>query len=226
MRQQNRLAVGWMMHMLTHMIDYMRWYNDNAEAEWVMGQAAGRGKLSDNHPSPDYIAGFIQFANGVHGLLEIGGGAPNIPEVKKWWGRNRIRVMGDDGFAEVLTNGGWRAVTAKGAESGEGAMNYDADMQPYVQEMADWLNDDGKVHSCNFDSAYKGFEIMMAICRSVVEGGQVARGEGDVVEGAGVALFRCRARRGPLRARQVHHRLLAQIEPKAGEAEGRPLAHP
>ena len=165
---------GWMMHMMTHMIDYMRWYNDNAAAEWVMAQAAGGGKLADNHPSPDYIAGVIQFANGVRGIVEAGAGAPNIPEVAKWWGRNRIRVMGDNGFAEVLTNGGWRSVTARGAQSGEGAMDYDHDMQSYVQDMADWLNVDSRVHPCNFDSAYAGFEIMMAMCRSAVEGGQVA----------------------------------------------------
>ena len=54
-------ATGWMMHMLSHLIDYMRWYNGEAEAEWVMAQAAGRGKLADMHPSPDYIAGFVQF---------------------------------------------------------------------------------------------------------------------------------------------------------------------
>ena len=165
---------GWMMHMMTHMIDYMRWYNGNVDAEWVMGQAAGRIKLDDNHPSPDYIAGIIQFANGVRGIVETGAGAPNIAEVAKWWGRNRIRVMGDDGFAEVLTNGGWRAVTKDGASSGEGAMTYDADMVPYVQEMADWLDDDAKVHPCSFDSAYKGFDIMMGLCRSVIDGGQVA----------------------------------------------------
>ncbi len=165
---------GWMMHMMSHMIDYMRWYNGNAEAEWVMAQAAGGGKLSDNHPSPDYIAGLIQFANGVRGIVETGAGAPDIPEVAKWWGRNRIRVMGDGGFAEVLTNGGWRAVTADGAQSGEGAMNYDADMPPYIQDMANWLDDDTQVHPCCFESAYKGFEIMMGMCRSAVEGGQVA----------------------------------------------------
>jgi predicted dehydrogenase len=123
---------GWMMHMMTHLIDYMRWYNNNVDAEWVMAQAAGRGKLKDNHPSPDYIAGVIQFANGVRGIVETGAGAPNIPEVAKWWGRNRIRVMGDDGFAEVLTNGGWRAVTKAGATAGEGSMNYAVDMPPYV----------------------------------------------------------------------------------------------
>jgi hypothetical protein len=40
--------------------------------------------------------------------------------------------------------------------------------------MADWLDDDRKIHSCNFESAYAGFEIMMALCRSAVNGGQVA----------------------------------------------------
>lgn len=166
---------GWMMHMMTHMIDYMRWYNDNVDADWVMGQAAGCGKLSDNHPSPDYIAAIIQFSNGVRGIVETGAGAPNIAEVAKWWGRNRIRVMGDKGFAEVLTNGGWRSVTADGgAQSGEGAMNYDADMPFYIQDIADWLEDESKVHPCNFESAYKGFEIMMAACRSAVKGGQIA----------------------------------------------------
>ena len=52
-------------------------------------------------------------------------------------------------------------------------MNYDLDMPPYVRDMANWLDDDRKVHPCNFDSAYEGFEIMMALCRSVVDGGQV-----------------------------------------------------
>jgi predicted dehydrogenase len=167
-------ATGWMMHMLTHLIDYMRWYNGNAEASWVMGQAAGGGKLSDLHPSPDYIAGFIQFANGVRGVVECGAGAPDVPEVDYWWRKCRMGAQGTEGFAEVLTGGGWRAVTNKGATSGGGSMNYDLDMPPYVQEIADWLDDDGKVHPCNFESAYAGFEIMMALCRSAVDGGQMA----------------------------------------------------
>ncbi|HUJ20772.1 MAG TPA: Gfo/Idh/MocA family oxidoreductase [Bryobacteraceae bacterium] len=167
-------ATGWMMHMLSHLIDYARWYNADAEAEWVMAQAAGRGKFTDIHPSPDYVAGFIHFANGVHGILECGAGAPDVPEVDYWWRKCRIGAQGTDGFAEVLTGGGWRAVTKNGACSGGGAMNYDLDMPPYIQEMADWLDDDTRIHSCNFASAYKGFEIMMAFCRSAAQGGQVA----------------------------------------------------
>ncbi len=167
-------ATGWMMHMLTHLIDYMRWYNGEAEASWVMGQAAGRGKLADAHPSPDYIGGFIQFANGVRGIVECGAGAPDVPEVDYWWRKCRIGAQGPDGFAEVLTGGGWRAVTKQGASSGGGSMNYDLDMPPYVQQMADWLDDDNAPHPCNFTSAYQGFEILAALCRSAAQGGQIA----------------------------------------------------
>jgi predicted dehydrogenase len=167
-------ATGWMMHMLSHLVDYMRWFNGEAEAEWVMAQAAGRGKLADAHPSPDYIGGFIHFADGVRGIVECGAGAPDVPEVDYWWRKCRIGAQGSDGFAEVLTGGGWRAVTKQGAFSGEGCMNYELDMPPYIQQMADWLDDPNQVHPCNFESAYKGFEITMALCRSAASGGQVA----------------------------------------------------
>ena len=110
-------ATGWMTHMLSHLIDYSCWFNNYAPATWVMAQAAGRAKLSDNHPSPDYIGGFVQFANGVRGIYECGAGAPDQPEVTKWWGKNRIGAQGTEGFAEVLTNGGWRALTKSGAIS-------------------------------------------------------------------------------------------------------------
>ncbi len=166
-------ATGWMTHMLSHLIDYSREYIGWPAATWAMAQAAGRAKLTDNHPSPDYLAGVVQYANGVRGIYECGAGAPDQPEVAKWWGKNRICVQGTEGFAEVLTNGGWRAVTKSGGyQSGDGAMNYDADMPPYIQDMADWL-DGGKEHPCRFEQAYAGAEIMFALQRSAVEGGQI-----------------------------------------------------
>ena len=52
------------------------------------------------------------------------------------------RRAGNEGFAEVLTDGGWRAVTQDGARrAAKARMNYDLDMPPYIQEMADWLDD-------------------------------------------------------------------------------------
>ena len=168
-------ATGWMMHMMTHLIDYTRWFIDNVEAEWVVGQASGKEKFSDNHPSPDYIAGLIHYANGIRGIVESGDGAPDIPEVEAWWRKCRIGAQGTEGFAEVLTGGGWRAITrdSDGMISGPGNMDYAHDMPPYVQEIADWLDDPVKIHPCNGENAYKGFEIMMALCRSVVARGKV-----------------------------------------------------
>ncbi len=171
-------SVGWMMHMMTHMIEYASWYNDYAPAEWVVGQAAGKEKFADVHSSPDYIAALVQFANGVRGIIECGAGAPDVPEVDSMWHKCRIGAQGTEGFAEVLTGkegkgGGWRAVTKKGVMSGPGAMDYDHDMPPYVQDIANWLDDPNNVHPCNGETALKGFEIMMAACRSAVRRGKV-----------------------------------------------------
>jgi predicted dehydrogenase len=172
-------ALGWMLHMMTHLIEYASWYNDYADPEWVVGQADGIEKFSDNHPSPDYISALVQYSNGVRGIFETGAGAPDVPEVSSWWRKCRVGAQGTEGFAEVLTGGGgegggWRAVTRDGVQSGPGNMDYEHDMGPYVQEIADWLDDDKKVHPCNGETAYKGFEVMMGACRSVVQRGKVA----------------------------------------------------
>lgn len=169
-------ATGWMLHMMTHLVDYTRWYNNYAEAEWVVGQADGLEKFEDIHTSPDYIGALIQFSNGVRGVIECGAGAPDVPEVDYWWRKCRIGAQGTAGFAEVLTGGGWRAITrdSGGVISGPGSMDYDHDMPPYIQDMAAWLDDPNQVHPCHGESALKGFEIMMAACRSVVQRGKVA----------------------------------------------------
>jgi predicted dehydrogenase len=166
------IAHGWAAHMLSHLIDYSMWFNDYARPSWVMAQAAGRHKFSDPHASPDYVGGFVQFENGVRGIYECGGGAPDVPEVERWWGKNRIGATGTEGYAEVYTGNGWKAVTPKGILTGEGAMAYDQDMPGYIQDMADWL-DRGKVHPCCFENAYAGFEVMMGLLRSAARGGQV-----------------------------------------------------
>jgi hypothetical protein len=53
-------------------------------------------------------------------------------------------------------------------------MDYGHDMAPYVQEMADWLDDERRPHPARFERAYHGMEIMSALYRSVLDGGQIA----------------------------------------------------
>jgi predicted dehydrogenase len=166
-------ATGWMAHMLSHLIDYTCWFNDYVGAEWAMAQAAGRAKLADIHLARLHFRGGAFPERGARDLRLRRRGA-DVPEVPYWWRKCRIGAQGSEGFAEVMTGGGWRAVTRDGVATGEGGMNYDHDMPPYIQEMADWLDDAAKVHPCCFENAWKGFEIMMAMLRSVADGGQVA----------------------------------------------------
>jgi len=167
-------ATGWAAHMLSHLVDYTCWFNDYEPAEWVMGQAAGRGKLTDVHASPDYVAGVVHFRNGVRGIYDCGAGAPDVPDVPYWWRKCRIGAKGTDGYAEVHTGGGWRAVTRQGSQSGPGGMDYELDTPAYVQDIAEWLDDDRQPHPARFDRAYHGMEIVSGLYRSVIEGGQIA----------------------------------------------------
>ncbi len=167
-------GTGWMMHLATHIADYVRWFNGGEEAEWAIGTARGTEKLTDNHPSPDYIGGFVQFKNGVRGIIEVGDLAPDVPEVEYWWRKVRFIVQGTEGFAEVHVGGGWRAVTkSRGAEgSDEGTWDTESEQVPYIQDIAEWL-DGTKVHPCNGDEAFKDQEIMCALMRSAAQGTKI-----------------------------------------------------
>ena len=177
-------ATGWAAHMLSHLVDYTSWFNDYEPPEWVMGQAAGRVKLGDAHTSPDYVAGVVHFRNGVRGIYDCGAGAPDVPDATAWWRKCRIGALGTDGFAEVHTGSGWRAVTSQGVQAGPGNMDYDHDMPPYVAQMADWLDDKKKPHPLRFERAYQGMEIVSALYRSVIDGGHIplplADGMGEI----------------------------------------------
>lgn len=164
-------TLGWLLQMGTHIMDYCRFLVGEPEAEWVLGQACGREKLTDSHPSPDYLAGEIQFANGLRGVIEVGSLAPDVPEVEYFWHKVRIGAQGTEGFAEALIGGGWRAVTrdSGGPISGPGTWNAPHDQPLYIRDIALWLDDPSRLHPCNGESAFKGFEILMALCRSAIE---------------------------------------------------------
>ncbi len=163
-------GTGWMMHLATHIADYIRWFNHDAEAEWAIAQARGREKLTDNHPSPDYIGGFVQFANGVRGIIEVGDLAPDVPEVEYWWRKVRFIIQGTEGFAEVHVGDGWRAVTkSRGAEgSNEGTWDNESEQVPYIEDIALWL-DGTQHHPCDGEGGFKDQEIMCALMRSAAQ---------------------------------------------------------
>ena len=43
------------------------------------------------------------------------------------------------------------------------------DQSSYIRDLADWLDDSSKIHPCNGEVTYHGFELGMGICLSSLE---------------------------------------------------------
>ena len=169
-------ATGWAAHMLSHLVDYTSWFNEYEPAEWVMGQAAGRGKLDPIEPR----------VTGLHRRRRaLPKRRPRCLRLRRRRSRRRRKCRtGGASAASVRWDptamprftpeaDGARS-PRDGMQSGPGSMDYEHDMAPYVQEMADWLDDEGKPHPLRFARAYQGLEIVSGLYRSVIEGGQIA----------------------------------------------------
>ena len=168
----------------THFVDYALWINGGHHAQWVCGHAHGKGGLTDSHPSCDYVAGTMQFSNGTRGYVEFGYLSPrhmddSLPDWKpgpRYWLDNRLTVYGTHGYAWADTDGRWGAFTreTKGEVIGEvgepwGVQEATRVQPPYFRDLADWLDDDSRVHPCNLEISYHGYEIMEALCLSALD---------------------------------------------------------
>ncbi len=162
---------GWFFHYATHLIDCMMFLNGGHRGLWVVGHVHGKEKLLDSHPSPDYAMGQIEFENGVRGIIECGTLAPDQPGKNEFWLNAGATVYGSDGYAQVIVGSGWQAVTrsSSGLVSGPGGFDVAKDQSPYIKDLADWLDNPTKIHPCNGEVTYHGFELAMGICLSSLE---------------------------------------------------------
>jgi len=172
--QMNVSTQAWMAQLGTHYMDYALWANDGVKANWVVGHIHGTEKLTDNHPSPDYIMGQVEFANGVRLFLENGylskstmGKRPD-----KFWVDDRLTVYGTKGYVWCETDGAWGACI-NGLIQGEQGKTWGEQepglQTPYFTDFADWLDDDAKIHPCNIAISYHGYEILEALCVSALD---------------------------------------------------------
>ena len=164
-------AKGWLLQYGTHLVDYMMFLNGGNHGTWVVGHVHGKDKLADSHPSPDYAMAQFEFENGVRGILECGTLAPDQPGNNPFWMNAGATVYGSEGYAQVIVGSGWRAVTrsSSGLIEGFDGFNVEKDQPPYIRDLADWLDDSTKIHPCNGEITYHGFELVMAVCLSGLE---------------------------------------------------------
>jgi predicted dehydrogenase len=169
---------GWLAYYATHLIDYAMWLNGGHEATWAVGHVHGFLEDNGQHPSPDYFMGQAEFANGVRVILECGPLAPDLPPYKnpglrsgEFWMDAGATVVGTEGTARIVAGKGWSAVTRNSGYIGSEEHRFDgtADTIPYFREIAEWLDDPTRLHSCRAEIALHGFETVAAMCASALE---------------------------------------------------------
>lgn len=165
----------WLAQLGTHYTDYIIWANGGHRAKWVVGHVHGPATLADNHPSPDYLLGEIGFENGVRGYIECGYLAERHNPEMYADSDNRLTVYGTNGWLWAETDGFWgecsKATKGEYITGKDPGWYHHQEKQiqiPYYTEYADWLDDDTKVHSCNIETAYHGYQILEGICLSAL----------------------------------------------------------
>ena len=158
------------------------WYNQNEYlqtsytrdiAEWL--DTRDQEEPADVEPLEEikkvFAMGQIEFENGVRGIVECGTLAPDQPGKNMFWLNAGATVYGSGGYAQVIVGSGWQAVTrsSSGLISGPGGFDVVKDQSPYIKDLADWLDNPTKIHPCNGEVTYHGFELAMGICLSSLE---------------------------------------------------------
>jgi predicted dehydrogenase len=159
-----------MLRVGTHLVDAVLWLAAGTRATWVLGQAHGRAAYLEDHPCPDHVAGIVELASGVRGVMEIGSLAPHHLDEADFWGDVAVTVQGTEGHARVVLGRGWEAATRR---SGGRTESGPADISPgepeHLRLLADWLDDPRQVHPSNLETSYQGFEILMGLALSSLE---------------------------------------------------------
>lgn len=163
----------WLAQLGTHYVDYALWVAGGVKAKWAVGHAHGTAALSDSHPSPDFLQGEILLENGVRVYLECGYLSSSRHPEEYADIDNRITVYGTKGYVWAETDGYWGAFTAgtkgevlTGKEPGWYNHQEKQIQTPYYTAFAKWMEDDSKVHDCNIDISYHGYEILEGMCIS------------------------------------------------------------
>ena len=97
----------------THQTDLMRYYADDSPAQWVLGQIHRSGPfLSENIELEMQALGFVQFENGIFGIIEAGQYKPPPVEnmVMLIGEKGEIRVGPDAHYRGEETSGKWTPV--------------------------------------------------------------------------------------------------------------------
>ncbi len=139
----------------THQTDLMRYYADDSPAQWVIGQIHRTGSfLSENIELEMQALGFVQFENGIFGIIEAGQyKSPPVENMVMLIGeKGEIRVGPDAHYRSECTDGKWTAVP--GYEHPD-----------IFEDLLSWI-EGGAEHRCSARNGRDTLEVLLAIYES------------------------------------------------------------
>lgn len=147
----------------THWFDMLCFYNEETPAEWVMGQIDTEGAVPVfGVPVESRGLSYIQFANGVHGLLITG---------NKHGETCSNRIIGSKGVIEVEVSGGPRVRMLREGSDGweapslEGIVPAGGDTTLSILDAIDCLQT-GRKPTLNSENALRATELIFATYES------------------------------------------------------------
>lgn len=145
----------------THQTDLMRYYLRDCPASWVIGQVHRDGHhLSEGMQSEAQSLGYVQFENGVSGIIESGAYGDNPGNTITITGETgEIRVGSDARFRSEDTGGRWEPIPEY--------------THPNIfDDFITWI-EGGPRHRCAASSGRDTLELLLAIYESARSRGRV-----------------------------------------------------
>ncbi len=145
----------------THQTDLMRYYVDDSPASWVLGQIHRTGSfISEGMESEMQTLGFVQFENGVSGIIESGQYRPSAG--------NHLMLIGEKGEIRAGSNSRFRSEDTGG--KWEPLPQYE---QPHIfEDFLRWI-EGGPEHRSSGRKGRDTLEVLLAIYESSRSRGRV-----------------------------------------------------
>ena len=145
----------------THQTDLMRYYLDDSPVSWVLGQVHRDGShLSEGLESEMQALGFVQFENGVSGIIESGQYKPPAG--------NHLMLIGEKGDIQAGSDARYRNENTGG--SWQPIPSFD---QPHIfEDFLQWI-EGGPEHRCSGRKGRDTLEVLLAIYESSRSRGRV-----------------------------------------------------
>jgi len=159
-----------------HLIDMVEDLMNDVAPESVLATATGATVYGSTHPGPDHVLASIHYQDGVQVLWESGKQGPGI-SIGSAFDRTELDIITDRGRLWFSDFNGWGYHLDGQPNAIQHPTNFSNDQDEaqgqFTEQVCRWLGDEGQLHPNHLGSAFRVFQITMAIIQSAVEGRRI-----------------------------------------------------